>query len=183
MRASPLSFVLVCLPSVALATPNFPGVVRSTYELTYAPPCAMCHSNGVTGIGTVNTEFGKAVRARATVAGDADSLRAALKSIESEQVDSDGNGTPDSEQLQAGLNPNDASQSFVETSADGGAAAPAEPTTGCGQVAPRSASRRGSPRGFAWCFAALALALRGWGLRGLGARGRLRRKARGAARP
>jgi hypothetical protein len=114
-------------PAVARATPNFPGAIQSHLGGSAPPACRVCHVDGITGLGTVNTPFGKNMRARGLVAEDEASLVAALDAMAKEGVDSSGGrGTPDVEILREGLDPNRANPYD----------APAPPTYGCGaQVA------------------------------------------------
>jgi hypothetical protein len=113
----------------ALATPNFPGAVRSELELSRTPDCSLCHI-GVQARGTVNTPFGTSMRQRGLRARDEGSLRAALASLRDEAMDSDGDGTPDVEELIAGGDPNQGPAPIVDMPPDptfGCAASPAEP--------------------------------------------------------
>jgi hypothetical protein len=115
----------------AAASTSYLVVVQRHLALG-APPrqsCALCHTNGVTGVGTVNTPIGKALRARGLVSGNDGSLTAALDALAKDGVDSDGDGVPDVEELKAGTDPNVAGT-------DTGAS-PATPKYGCGaEVAP-----------------------------------------------
>lgn len=125
------SFVVaaVLVPEPASATPNFPGAIQTELMATGSPECAVCHQDGRTGRGTVNTPFGSAMRARGLVAYEAPSLVAALAAMRADRVDSDGDGTLDVDTLKEGGNPNGgASEAEVEG---------ITPTYGCvGQVAP-----------------------------------------------
>jgi hypothetical protein len=93
----------------ALASGGYPDAVRAKLSLAAAPPqsCALCHTNGITGAGTVNTLFGTAMRARGLTGGEnATSLNTALDTMAADAVDSDGDGTTDVGELMAGRNPN-----------------------------------------------------------------------------
>jgi uncharacterized protein (TIGR03382 family) len=104
--AAALVLVSVFSASSALATSNFPGAVRAKLALTYDPECSLCHSNGITGRGTVTTPFGKAMLARGLAASDETALNAALDKMAADKVDSDLDGTSDIDELKAGTNPN-----------------------------------------------------------------------------
>jgi hypothetical protein len=149
--------VLVAIaPAVALATPEFPADIQSDLMLDYTPPCTICHV-GVPGPTTATTPFATAMQARGLAPYDDSSLATALQKMESDKVDSDGNGVPDIEQLEAGDDP-----STGESLADSG------PTTvyGCGaQLAVGATSWQGA----AALGTALALGL------GLGRRRRAQR--------
>ena len=112
MRTAPLAAGFAALAAlllganVASATSNFPAAVRTKLSLSYDPPCSLCHTNGITGRGTVTTPFGKAMLARGLVASDETALNAALDKMVAEKVDSDLDGTTDIDELKAGTNPN-----------------------------------------------------------------------------
>lgn len=89
------------------ATPNFPDVVASHLGLDAAPPCTLCHA-GTPARGTVTTPFGATLRTRGAVAYDEAALRLALDALAAEKKDSDGDGTPDIDELRAGDDPNGA---------------------------------------------------------------------------
>ena len=90
----------------AAASPTYPNLVQQHLSLSYAPPCSLCHQNGVTGYGTVTTPFGKSMRAAGLVAEDPASLNAALDQLAANNTDSDGDGVPDIQELVAGTDPN-----------------------------------------------------------------------------
>jgi hypothetical protein len=90
----------------AHATPNFPDEIKAHLMLQASPPCAICHQGGVTGLGTVTTPFGKSMRARGLVPFDLGSLDNALDQMKSGNVSSVGDGTPDIQKLQMGIDPN-----------------------------------------------------------------------------
>ena len=129
----------------ARATPNFPAALASDISLASPPACALCHTDGNQGgTGTVNTPFGKNMRARGLVAYDTGSLSAALTLMSDEKVNSAGACLPDIEELQAGGDPNSAG----DVSACDGGVAPMEtatttllPSYGCA-TSPRAARRR-----------------------------------------
>lgn len=108
--------------STALATPNFPGVMQTELKLSNTPDCNLCHV-GVQARGTVNTPVGSALLQRGMVAYDEGRLLAALTSLRSQAVDSDGDGTPDVEELIAGKDPNQSDENPDEL--------PPEPSFGC----------------------------------------------------
>ncbi|HZA14137.1 MAG TPA: hypothetical protein VE618_06560, partial [Myxococcaceae bacterium] len=88
----------------ASATPNFPPAIRVAESLPSDPPCGLCH-RGVEMAGTVTTPFGVSMRQRGLVMYDVVSLRNALEAMRAAGVDSDGDGTPDLEELRAGGDP------------------------------------------------------------------------------
>jgi hypothetical protein len=129
MRSSDLvaALALVLVPSLAHATPNFPGTVQAHLGLAAAPPCTLCHQ-GPTQRGTVTTPFGRTARSRGLVAYDEASLATALDAMEAEGKDSDGDGTSDIRELRDGTDPN------------GGAGASSDPVPDYGCATSRGAS-------------------------------------------
>ena len=102
-----LTVSFLFLAGGARATPNFPAALSQDLELPSAPDCSLCHTDGDRGgTGTVNTPFGKSMRARGLVAYDTGSLSAALALMKSENVDSAGGCLPDVAELAAGRDPN-----------------------------------------------------------------------------
>ncbi len=129
----------------AAATPNFPTALQQDLSAPSAPDCSVCHTDGDQGgVGTVNTPFGKNMRARGLVAFDTGSLQTALNQMAADNVDSAGDCLDDIDELKAGRDPN--APDPAGTCADGGAgggAPPAEtpstasPNYGCGgKIAP-----------------------------------------------
>jgi len=102
--AAVLSAMLVA--PAASATRSFPNDLRTELHLSYAPPCALCHELGMTGIGTVTTPFGESMRLRGLRAGDSASLSEALGRMRRDNVDSDGDGVTDLDELAHGTDPN-----------------------------------------------------------------------------
>ncbi len=138
--------VLLFDESSAFASPVFPGAIQQHLGLTYSPPCSLCHAGGVTGLGTVTTPFGNAMRVRGLVARDIASLDTALDRMASDQVDSNGNGVSDIDELKAGTDPNAGVPGAVSPPEFGCRAA-----RGHGELPPWSA---------AWLAAAAALIVR-----------------------
>lgn len=119
----------------ASATPTFPEFIKATIGASAVPECAICHVNGVTGSGTVNTAFGKTMRARGLLPNNEGTLKTALEAITAEKKDSNGDGMTDIDALKAGKDPNGT------VAADGGSGNPDTPETiqyGCARVAPKA---------------------------------------------
>ena len=123
------ALALVLVPTLAHATPNFPGTVQAHLGLAAAPPCTLCHQ-GPTQRGTVTTPFGRTARSRGLVAYDEGSLTTALDAMDAEGKDSDGDGASDIRELRDGTDPN------------GGAGASSEPVPDYGCATSRGASTR-----------------------------------------
>jgi uncharacterized protein (TIGR03382 family) len=118
--------LMLCLlaPASSRATPNFPGAIQRELQLARAPDCSLCHV-GPQQVGTVNTPFGRSMRSRGLVFYDEASLRRALSALRAERIDSDGDGTPDIDELVAGGDPN-------APSGGGGGGEPGDGGTGGG---------------------------------------------------
>ncbi len=123
------SLWLVLLAAPAVASTNYPTVIETYLSLSNPIPesCSLCHTNGATGVGTVNTPFGKSARAKGLVSGNDAKLRQVLDALVADHTDSDGDGVSDIDELKAGTSPNVA-----------GTSTPVAPLKyGCGaQVAP-----------------------------------------------
>ena len=125
--------VIVSTVSPAKASPQYPIELRTALDLNSTPSCTLCHSSAsASSVGPVNTPFGKSMVARGlrgasaaydggteTDAGTLDpSLVAALEAMRKDQVDSDGDGPEDLDELSwhgdpntyDGLRPNSAPQ-------------------------------------------------------------------------
>jgi hypothetical protein len=145
-----LSGALVAVAPSASATPNFPDELRSYWTLPplpASPPCLLCHTSPAGGLGTANVPFGAYLRSRGLRSYDTASLRGALDADRGERHDSNHDGVPDYDELQAGKDPSASSD---------GSAAPRTPEYGCGQLAPGSPA---SPWGVVVVLSALAWAM------------------------
>ncbi len=113
--------LLLMVAAPAFATDTFPATIQTKYGLSGLPPelCALCHTNGIVGSGTVNTPFGRAVRMRGLLPNDAASLNAALDALAAGAVDSDNDGVTDVAELMAGTSPNVAN-AMMDGGAGGG---------------------------------------------------------------
>lgn len=132
-----LSLLLLVLSAPAWATDMFPAAIQNKYMLGDLPPelCALCHTNGITGAGTVNTPFGRALRMNGLLPNDTASLNAALDALQTAMVDSDGDGVTDIDELIAGTSPNVANMMMADggTGGGGGAVVVVPPVKfGCG---------------------------------------------------
>jgi hypothetical protein len=89
--------------TVVLGTSNFPPAL-ATLSGGPVPMCSLCHQ-GPTMRGTVTTPFGMAMRQRGLMAGDESSMKRAFMAMATAQVDSDGDGQADVDELKAGGDP------------------------------------------------------------------------------
>jgi len=114
-----LAVAAATMAGTALASPPFPGVVQQTLNLPQAPDCTLCHGLGKIGFHTVTTTFGSTMLQYGAIAGNNETIRAALIQLQVNQ-------SPLIADLIAGKDPN---------------AATGDPRYGCGSnVAPGSRS-------------------------------------------
>lgn len=128
----------------AQASETYPAAVQEALGLACAPACVLCHSRPEGGILFINEQFGAKVRATGVGALNPGGVAAAIACIEngvedpsvdtscpypsSEIRDSDGDGTPDIQELRNAEDPN---------STDGGSFC--GPSYGCGaNIAPKA---------------------------------------------
>ena len=142
------ALALFGLARLARATPGFPVVVAGTLGMANTPPCALCHDGGRTGLGTVQTPFGKSVRAHGAAAADEDSLREALHAMDVEGTSSLHDGVSDTSKLRKGIDPN---------GGDSSAYSAEPPGYGCGGA--RIARGNGEGASGAWLSLVLGVPL------------------------
>jgi Bacterial TSP3 repeat len=120
--------------ALAQAKSEFPSEIKNSYGLAYDVPCAVCHIKGNVASATPITPFALSLRARG-MTGDNKSLSSALSKLESDAVDSDGDGVTDVDELKAGTDPNSSANANIEDTQ--------EPGYGCGGTAPHGRTAPG----------------------------------------
>jgi hypothetical protein len=122
--------------AIAQAKPEFPGDIKVdlTPNLSYQVPCSVCHIKGNTGSSTAIMPFALSLRARG-MTGQTTSLKTALTQLETDGVDSDGDGTTDVQELQDGTDPNSSANASINGDTESG--------YGCGGTAPHGGANRG----------------------------------------
>jgi MYXO-CTERM domain-containing protein len=121
--------------ALAQAKDEFPSEIAGDLKLSYQPPCSVCHIDGNTGSSTPITPLALSLRSRG-LNGENSSLVSAFGKLESDAVDSDGDGITDVAELKAGTDPNSSANGSIENDQ--------EPGYGCGGTAPQGRSAPGA---------------------------------------
>lgn len=120
-----LGTALLLATTGAAASSSYPADIKANLGSSGTPACTLCHDTNSGGSGTANTPFAKSMKAAGlTGGGNAASVTAALDSLKTNNIDSDGDGTPDVDELVAGTDPNGAGAGNTSTAAP-------DPTFGC----------------------------------------------------
>lgn len=110
-----LGVALLSLASSAAASKTFPEALRQKLELPQiAGPgmgCQLCHKDDNGGLMTATKPFGRALIQAGVQGANVPSLLSALSQFEVDGHDSDGDGTSDVAELEAGTDPNVAATS------------------------------------------------------------------------
>lgn len=90
----------------AAASPDYPAALQDATGAPCPPPCTVCHMTMNGGAGTVVKPFADAMIKAGLDGEDVESLKTAVKGLESNAADSDGDGVNDFAELAAGRDPN-----------------------------------------------------------------------------
>jgi hypothetical protein len=95
------------------ASGGYPAEIQSYLALDCRPTCTICHEDNRGGRDTVTRAFGAAMIDRG-LEGDSsyELLHAAVDAMQADGVDSDGDTTPDVDELAEGTDPNPGGASF-----------------------------------------------------------------------
>jgi MYXO-CTERM domain-containing protein len=107
----------VAVPASAAAKPKFPCDLLFALGATpnrdqcvmmneQVRPCSVCHLGGKTGGATPFTPFAWGMRARG-MSGSDSSVESAILKMQTDGVDSDGDGVPDAQEIIDGTDPNE----------------------------------------------------------------------------
>jgi hypothetical protein len=97
--------VMLALPRLAFGVQTYPEEIKAHLGLNASPPCTLCHATNEGGLGTVVTPFGKSMMAEG-LSTNFGSLDTALDRLATDNVDSNGDGTSDIDQLKNNTDPN-----------------------------------------------------------------------------
>ncbi len=98
-----------CLLSApAFGSPTYPPTIQSDLQLAQMPDCTLCHRDDLGGAGTVIRPFGRTLMDRFQLTGNNNValLKAALAGDDAQNLDSDGDGVTDIDELRMETNPN-----------------------------------------------------------------------------
>jgi MYXO-CTERM domain-containing protein len=153
-----LALGLVLVPGMTLsnsahAVSRFPSLIYhhlySYYTVPpYQPPCSLCHVRGSTGPGTAQTPFALSMKARGLDPNNNNSVAIALDAMQRDNVDSDGDGVPDIQEIEDDTDPNTPAE--VSLTGETG------PKAGCGGQSANHGSRTTGAMGLL-IFTALGL--------------------------
>ncbi|HEX3774914.1 MAG TPA: thrombospondin type 3 repeat-containing protein [Polyangiaceae bacterium] len=112
LGALALALTTLVAPRAAVASQNFPIEVQKEWQLANPPDCTVCHQSDQGGEGTATKAFSRTLQREGLVEEDLGSLDKALAADKAQSIDSDGDGIPDFDELQMGLDPNDGPGAF-----------------------------------------------------------------------
>jgi hypothetical protein len=102
------AFVLA-IATPAAASKEYPDVLKKALNVSTLPVagdgCQMCHKDDNGGEHTINKRFGTTLESFGLKSQDPNSLIGALRLDQAQGSDSDGDGVPDVQEIQAGTNP------------------------------------------------------------------------------
>ena len=104
-----MAAVVLLSARAASASEGYPAALKDDLQLPNPPACTVCHEASADPVGPADTLFAKAMETRGLVGGgDVASLAAAVEKMRADEVDSDGDGAEDLDELYWGGDPNKA---------------------------------------------------------------------------
>jgi hypothetical protein len=138
-----VGLVLATFAPPASASTTFPEALRSKLGLAQiagpGPGCQLCHQNDEGGLKTATKPLARSLLKAGTMGASVPSLLAALDLLDSQNTDSDHDGSPDIAELQAGTDPN-----VAEAGTPPGEDIPL-PETGCAVARPAAGAGAWAP--------------------------------------
>ncbi|MET0793834.1 MAG: hypothetical protein ABW061_20110 [Polyangiaceae bacterium] len=103
--ASSVAAAIALYGAHSQAHSTFPTLIQNELGMPCVPACTICHKDNLGGYGTITEPFGKSMQAAGLLFVE-QTLSPALKKLETDGTDSDGDGIPDITELRVGQDPN-----------------------------------------------------------------------------
>lgn len=104
--------LILALVSSAFAFNTYPFAIAQELEADCVADCTVCHETQFGGLETVDKPFGLAMMDRGLTAESG--VTAALAAVAADELDQDGDGVTDVDELRVGDNPNALDETFCD---------------------------------------------------------------------